>query len=106
LIVRSLQRIIALGGKMATIPNSTKRELVVELPSQLQVHLDMALVRLQAIFIGCEFTRMACTISARLPDIVSEDDLRKAILHTVYREKIYAETLSMRQALVETLTAR
>jgi hypothetical protein len=32
--------------------------------------------------------------------------VRKAILHTIYREKIYAETLSMRRALVETVTAR
>lgn len=34
------------------------------------------------------------------------DDVRKSVLHAVYREKIYVETLPLRQALIEAVTAK
>lgn len=81
-------------------------EFVVDIPPRLRGYLDITLVRLQIIFPECRFSEADCAILVRGPKGPSEDLLRKAVLHTIYREKIYAETRGMRQALVEAVTAR
>ena len=91
---------------MTELSDNIGLEFVVDVPPRFQSYLDITLVRLQTIFPDCRFSDTDCAILVQGPKGRSEDVVRKAILHTVYREKIYAETLSMRQALVEAVTAR
>lgn len=90
---------------MAKFSDVTELELVVDIPPQFSDHLDPTLLRLQAIVPECRFCQFADSIVARGLTSISEDQLRKTILHTVYREKIYAETLSMRRDLIAAVTA-
>lgn len=91
---------------MIKLSDDNESGLVVEIPPRFQEYLDVTLVRLQALFPDCRFCRTDCTISVHGSETHSQDQVRRAILHTIYREKIYAETLGMRRALVEAVTAR
>lgn len=86
--------------------NDIRSDVVVDIPPQFVVYLDVALIRLQAILPDYRFAKVDCAISAHGPGSLSREQVRKTILHTVYREKIYAETLPMRHALVEAVTTR
>lgn len=90
---------------MTKLSDDNESGLVVEVPSRFQEYLDVTLVRLQALFPDCQFSRVDCTIFVQGSESRSQDQVRRTILYTVYREKIYAETLGMRQALVEAVTA-
>lgn len=79
---------------------------MVEVPPRFLEYLDVALVRLHALFADYRFSRTDCTIHVHGSESLSQDQVRRTILYTVYREKIYAETLDMRQALIEAVTAR
>jgi len=91
---------------MAELFNISGFDFVVEIPPQFEEYVDSALLRLQVAHPVCRLSRSGKTITVQSSKGLSEVELRKAILHTIYREKIYAETLGMRQALVEAVTAR
>jgi len=101
-----LRSMIAAGGEMAKLSDDCVSELVVDIPPGFQDYLDGTLVRLQTLFPSFRFSKTEGAIMVIGPDSVTEDQLRRSILHTIYREKIYVETLGMRQALVEAVTAR
>jgi hypothetical protein len=88
------------------LPDDASLNVVVDIPPQFADYLDVALVRLQAILPDCQLAKVDRAISAHGPESLSREQVRKTILHTVYREKIYAETLPMRHALVEAVTTR
>ncbi len=90
----------------AELTDTIESDFVVDIPPRFQEYLDAVLLRVQAIHSGCQFSRSGCAISVRARDGHSEAQIRKTVLHAVYREKIYAETLGMRQALVAAVTAR
>jgi len=79
-------------------------EVVVELPPQFTEYIDAALLRLQGLFPRCRFARVANSVAVQLAGGLSEDQIRVAVTHAVYREKIYAETLAMRHSLVSAVT--
>lgn len=106
LIVHASPRIIALGGDMTKFPNTTEPECVVEIPPQFQKYADAAMLRLQALYPNCRLAWRSGAISIGSSAGIAEDQLRKDILYAVYREKIYAETLSTREALVAAVTRR
>ncbi|TIL81706.1 MAG: hypothetical protein E5Y89_07580 [Mesorhizobium sp.] len=91
---------------MTKLPNTTEAKFVVEIPPQFEKYADAAMLRLQALYPNCRLSRKRGVISITSSRGVAEDQLRKDILHAVYREKIYAETLVMRQALVAAVTDR
>ncbi|KUM27556.1 hypothetical protein AU467_16800 [Mesorhizobium loti] len=64
------------------------------------------MLRLQALYPACRFARREGGISIRGSSDLTEERFRKDVLHAIYREKIYAETLTMRQALVAAVTSR
>lgn len=64
------------------------------------------MLRLQTLYPGCQFAWRDGGISKRGSSDLTEERFRKDVLHAVYREKIYAETLLMRQALVAAVTSR
>ena len=86
--------------------DTIESDFVVDIPPRFHEYLDAALLRVQVLHPECQFSSSDCAISVRAPDGHSEDQIRKTVLHAVYREKIYAETFGMRQALVAAVTAR
>jgi hypothetical protein len=81
-------------------------ELTVEIPPCFDPFVDSALLRIRALYGGHRFNRTAggirvCSLAGSIDPAVEQ-----AVLHAVYREKIYADTLEMRRALVAALTRR
>jgi len=71
----------------------------IPIPESFRDHLDSAIVRFESRHAGIR------VISGKMGvDLEGEQsgnpELRADFLHTLYREKIYAETLPMRQALL------
>lgn len=79
---------------------------MVDVSPQFEKHANSAMLRLQALYPTCQFTWRDGGISIRGSIDLTEERFRKDVLHAVYREKIYAETLTMRQALVAAVTSR
>lgn len=90
---------------MANLPAATELDFVVDIPSRFTEYVDAALLRLGVLYPGCRFARTGGAVTARLSAGLSQDQARRAILHALYREKIYSETLAMRHALVAAVTA-
>lgn len=79
-------------------------EFLIEVPERFAPHLEAAILRFESQNPGLlvEVAGTACRVTgaaAHLPDT------RSRFLHTLYREKIYADGLPMRLALIETLGA-
>lgn len=106
LIVLVAARIIASGGDMTKLPDATDVDVVVEIPPQFQKYADAAMLRLQVLYPACRLASLGGGISVISSGGFAQDQFRKDVLHVVYREKIYAETLTMRQALVAAVTSR
>lgn len=90
--------------------NSSGKEPVIafamDFPSQFLPFIPPATLRIQTFFPDCSIVYDRCRIEISGPVSISENEIRKTVLHAVYREKIYSETLPMRQALVAAVTAR
>ncbi|MDF2811333.1 MAG: hypothetical protein K0S56_2364 [Microvirga sp.] len=71
----------------------------VDIPPSLHSYIDAALLRLQIQFPDVGFARGPCGIQANAETPPCGPDMRVAVLHAVYREKIYAETRPLREAL-------
>lgn len=84
------------------------REIVVEvdIPPQFETYVVTTLLRIRAQYPSYIFAEDSGVVTIRGPVGIDEDVFRKSILHAIYREKIYAETLSMRQALVSAVTGK
>ncbi|MET3523863.1 hypothetical protein [Mesorhizobium abyssinicae] len=91
---------------MAELPNVAEFDFVVEIPPQFDKYVDSAMLRLQVHHPAWRIARLDGAISIGVSGGLAEEELRKTVLYTVYREKIYAETLVMRQALMSAVTSR
>ncbi|TPI78014.1 hypothetical protein [Mesorhizobium sp. B2-8-9] len=91
---------------MTKLPDATDVDFVVEIPPQFEKYADAAMLRLQVLYPACRIVRQDGEISVRSSGWLAEDQFRKDVLHFLYREKIYTETLAMRQALVAAVTTR
>ncbi len=78
--------------------------IAISFSTPFAVHLPAAAIRLGSIYEGSYFEVVDLAIVARNVSADREASFRKAIQDTVYREKIYAETLPMRAALIATVT--
>ncbi|TPK88832.1 MULTISPECIES: hypothetical protein [unclassified Mesorhizobium] len=85
--------------------DAVELDFVVDVPPQFEKYAESAMLRLHALYPACRFVWREGRISIRRSGDLAER-LRKDVLQTVYREKIYAETLVMRQALVAAVTKR
>lgn len=94
------------GGDTQKLPKADELDLVVDVSPQFAKHANSAMLRLQALHPACRFTWHEGRISIRGSSDLTEEQFRKDVLHAVYREKIYAETLPMRQALIAAVTSR
>jgi hypothetical protein len=81
-------------------------QATIEIPQDFQRFVEGALFRLQAQYPSLRFSAsgQGVEVEELPPDRL--DDLRKNVLHAVYREKIYSETLPLRHALIRAVTAR
>lgn len=81
-------------------------EITVEIPQCFDSFVDPALLRIRTLYGGYRFDRTLEGIRVCSPAGTIDSAVERAVLHAVYREKIYADTLEMRRALVATLTRR
>ena len=71
----------------------------IDIPSSLAGFIDAALIRLQSQVPEIVFERTPAGIQLDSGNLAPEH-LRSAVLHAVYREKSYAETLPLREELL------
>lgn len=81
-------------------------QITIEIPPNFRSFLDGALVRVQAQYPSLRFVASAAGVEVACISPGDMADVRKSVLHAVYREKIYVETLPLRQALIEAVTAK
>jgi len=66
---------------------------------------ELALVRLGYLNPKLTFKYLEHSIVVSSLDVMDEAQIRRDVLYALYREKIYAETLPMRKALVNLVSA-
>lgn len=74
---------------------------IIEVPSDFDGVVERSVLRLGARFPDLRFERHpAGILLSGLSDEAAVEGLRSIVLHTLYRERIYLETLPMREALL------
>ncbi|MDX8456021.1 hypothetical protein RFM98_25135 [Mesorhizobium sp. VK9D] len=84
----------------------TLLQLAVEIPQTFQQFVDGALLRLQAQHPHLRFTATESGVEVQGVAAAAADEIRRQVSYAVYREKVYAETLPLRQNLINAVTAR
>ncbi|MBZ9775977.1 hypothetical protein [Mesorhizobium sp. CO1-1-8] len=83
-----------------------QERVTIEIPQNFRSFVNGALLRVQAQYPSLRFSVSPEGIEVASLPLDHLEDVRKSILHTVYREKIYVETLPLRQALITAVTAK
>lgn len=78
----------------------------VEFPSRFQNFAESAFLRLQVRYSQHTFRLGDGCLEVVSAAGVPSEGLRRDILHAIYAEKVFAETLPMRQALMAAVMAR
>ncbi len=78
-------------------------EMAIEVPSEFAPYVNQAIMRLSFIFPNVEFSFCDGKIHTTYHSNLEKIDLQKNIKHTLYREKVYQETLSVRIQIANTL---
>ena len=86
------------------MPASVNNTVRIAVPANLSGFLDTALARLGYLHPMLVFERRRDEIIIIGAPSQQEAELRRDVLYALYREKIYAETLPMRQALLGAVT--
>ena len=80
--------------------------MVVPISECFGSYVEAALVRLRYLYPATDFTLTPQGIEVLTPADVSPETLLREVHYALYREKIFAETLPMRRALVGAVTHR
>ena len=80
--------------------------LRIPVPEPFRAHVDAAVTRLGYLYPTARFSAVDGAIEAEFSGEVDLAVLRRDAHHTLYREKIYTDTLGMRTALIEAVTRR
>lgn len=80
--------------------------MIVRVEGALKSYADLAIGRLKYLYPAVQFSLAPDGIEATGDAGVPSEKLSREIHYALYREKIYAETLSMRRSLIEELTRR
>lgn len=86
--------------------NCVLEKATIDIPQSFRRFVEGALLRVQIQYPALRFQVAPNGIEVAALPADHLDDLRKNVLHAVYREKIYAETLPLRQALIDAVTAK
>ena len=70
--------------------------MLIAIPSSMEAYLSAAVVRLGYLFPNLSFgaSEQGITVAGMTTEVAEQ--LKRDVLHAVYREKVYAETLPMR----------
>ena len=83
--------------------NISTFEISVE--QEFQEYINAALLRLGYIYPHLEFSVSRCTISVKGNlSQVDKNEIKREVLYQIYREKIFNQTLPMRENLYKILT--
>lgn len=74
-------------------------DFVIDIPSKFESFLDTAILRFQYLYPELELAIIGLRVNIRTPQPHSLSSLKKELLHLLYKEKIYSETLEIRKAL-------
>lgn len=74
-----------------------------DVPQQLLPFVGTALTRLTYLFPRVSFAATDTALTAEVGEDIDASELRREMAHTLYREKIYQETLDMRRQLIRAL---
>lgn len=80
-------------------------EFVIPISEVLHPYGELAVIRLGYRFPKITFSYQAHTVLVSSETEIDQEKIRRDVLYAVYREKIYAETLAMRQSLVTMVSA-
>ncbi len=83
--------------------DSLDLDVSIEIPSGFEAARPGAIARLQYLHPGLSFHTHSNAIAVTGSTLVEVAVLRRDVLHAVYREKIYLETLPMRSAFYDTV---
>jgi len=78
-----------------------QREVRLTVPNQLHSYMPTTLIRLNYLYPDLTFSVETTDIVVGNCPVDRETFIKRDVLYTLYREKIYAETLSMRRSLFE-----
>ncbi|MCI5073977.1 hypothetical protein [Oricola sp.] len=78
----------------------------VVIPALLKKYAELAIARLGYLYPAARFTLCDNCIEVSGEFDVAEETIAKEINYALYRERIFAETLSMRQDLISAVTRR
>lgn len=81
-----------------------EQEIEVDVPQSFAPYVEAAVLRLSFLHKGIAFSEVDKKISVRWVGNPTHDELRQAVSHALYREKIYHETLPERLLLIRALT--
>lgn len=88
------------------VPAEESWHLEIQVPQPLRRHAEMAIVRLGYLYPRHEFSVEDGVLHVRGHGDADPATIRREVLHAVYREKIYDETLPLRQTLLEMVARR
>lgn len=71
----------------------------VEIPQEFSAYISAAVIRLSYLFPECEFVVSGNVISFIPCASYSVSEISSEVMHQIYRERIYSETLSIRRWL-------
>jgi len=76
-------------------------KLKIEIPEEFGKFMPAAIVRLSYLYPGGEFTSADGAVVVALQTGEQADEIKREVMHQIYRERIYSETLSVRRWLSE-----
>jgi hypothetical protein len=91
---------------MNSLERHRESSIVVEIPLQFRPYVSAALLNAQVRYPSLRFIDDGDVVTVGGALDAKGDEVRRSVLHAIYREKIYADTLPMRLALVAAVTAR
>lgn len=77
----------------------TTTSLKIDIPEEFGKFVPAAIVRLTYLYPDYEFSDGDGSVFVTVNDDEQSDELKREVMHQIYRERIYSETLSVRRWL-------
>ena len=77
----------------------TTTSLKIDIPDEFGKFVPAAIVRLTYLYPDCEFSDSDGAVVVTVKRVEQSDELKREVMHQIYRERIYSETLSVRRWL-------
>ena len=77
----------------------TTTSLKIDIPDEFGKFVPAAIVRLTYLYPDCEFSNGDGAVVVTVNGDEQSDELKREVMHQIYRERIYSETLSVRRWL-------